>query len=81
MEVGEHLALPSTFRAKDLPRTALSDHIEQRLFSKLKVERDARAKKSGEGIDKVSQIVLGYDSLCYLCFVGTGLIYVSDFSS
>lgn len=72
MEVGEHLALPSTFGAKDLPRTALSDHIERRLFAKLKVERDARAKKLEESIDKVSQIVLGYDSFMLFMFCRYG---------
>lgn len=55
MEVDEHLTLPATFGAKDLPRTATSDHIEQRLSVKLKAEREARAKKLGESFDKVPE--------------------------
>ncbi|CAH8355273.1 unnamed protein product [Eruca vesicaria subsp. sativa] len=39
--------------AKDLPRTILSDHIEQRLFKKLKQERTERARAQGKSFDEV----------------------------
>ncbi|KAI3981349.1 hypothetical protein MKX01_001794 [Papaver californicum] len=39
--------------ATDLPRTKLSDFIEGRLFSRLKQERDARAKGMGKNSDEV----------------------------
>ncbi|KAK3131224.1 hypothetical protein QOZ80_6BG0503690 [Eleusine coracana subsp. coracana] len=39
--------------AKDLPRTLLSNHIEDRLFKRLKEERQDRAKKFGKFFDEV----------------------------
>ncbi|XP_051125312.1 histone acetyltransferase HAC1-like [Andrographis paniculata] len=39
--------------AKDLPRTSLSDHLEQRLFTKLKQERKERARHLGKTYDEV----------------------------
>ncbi|KAJ4909080.1 Histone acetyltransferase HAC1 [Raphanus sativus] len=39
--------------AKDLPKTILSDHIEQRLFKKLKQERTERARAQGKSFDEV----------------------------
>jgi len=39
--------------AKDLPRTVLSDHIEERLFQRLKEERQNRANKCGKKFDEV----------------------------
>ncbi|KAK1381285.1 Histone acetyltransferase [Heracleum sosnowskyi] len=39
--------------AKDLPRTSLSDHLEQRLFKKLKQERVNRARIQGKTYDEV----------------------------
>lgn len=44
-----------TFSAKDLPRTMLSDHIEQRLYNRLKQEREDRAKASGKNIHEVEK--------------------------
>ncbi|KAL0725777.1 hypothetical protein Bca4012_040376 [Brassica carinata] len=39
--------------AKDLPRTILSDHIEQRLFKRLKQERTDRARAQGKSFDEI----------------------------
>nr|AAG60059.1 p300/CBP acetyltransferase-related protein 2 [Arabidopsis thaliana] len=39
--------------AKDLPRTILSDHIEQRLFKRLKQERTERARAQGKSYDEI----------------------------
>ncbi|GAB2268624.1 hypothetical protein Dimus_003577 [Dionaea muscipula] len=55
VENGERKPLPQSavLGAKDLPRTILSDHIEQRLFKKLKQERQDRAKQQGKSYDEV----------------------------
>ncbi|KAJ6336556.1 hypothetical protein OIU76_006438 [Salix suchowensis] len=55
VERGERKPLPQSavLGAKDLPRTILSDHIEQRLFRKLKQERQDRAKIQGKSFDDV----------------------------
>ncbi|KAM7506920.1 hypothetical protein LguiA_017373 [Lonicera macranthoides] len=52
---GLRVPLPKTaaFEAKDLPRTILSDHIEQRLFTHLDQEREERAMALGKKIDEV----------------------------
>ena len=39
--------------AKDLPKTILSDHIEQRLFKRLEEERTERARAQGKNYDEV----------------------------
>jgi hypothetical protein len=67
VERGERKPLPQSavLGAKDLPRTILSDHIEQRLFRKLKQERQDRAKMHGKSFDDVS-----YISFCGLCSSG-----------
>ncbi|GJW60487.1 putative histone acetyltransferase chromatin regulator PHD family protein [Tanacetum coccineum] len=50
--------VPQTLlRAKDLPRTNLSDHIEQRLFTRMKQEREEKAKSQGTELENVSKAV------------------------
>ncbi|KAL2933129.1 Histone acetyltransferase HAC1 [Bienertia sinuspersici] len=55
IENGERKPLPQSavLGAKDLPKTILSDHIEQRLFKRLKHERLERAKVQGKSYDEV----------------------------
>ncbi|KAL3629538.1 hypothetical protein CASFOL_026760 [Castilleja foliolosa] len=53
IEAKGHVSIPSAFRARDLPRTKLSDHIEQRLFKSLERERKQRADSLGKSPDEV----------------------------
>ncbi|PSS30567.1 Histone acetyltransferase [Actinidia chinensis var. chinensis] len=56
-EVGEQVPLPKSvaFAAKDLPTTMLSDYIEQRLFRRLKQDREERAKALQKKLDEVPE--------------------------
>ncbi|XP_042470158.1 probable histone acetyltransferase HAC-like 1 isoform X1 [Zingiber officinale] len=55
IENGERKPLPQSavLGAKDLPTTILSDHIEQRLFRRLKQERMDRARLLGKNTEEV----------------------------
>jgi hypothetical protein len=55
MERGERKPLPpsAVLGALDLPKTLLSDHLEQRLASKLKQERLERAKAQSKNFNEV----------------------------
>ncbi|KAL8474236.1 hypothetical protein ACS0TY_030894 [Phlomoides rotata] len=55
VERGERVPLlqSAVLGAKDLPRSNLSDNLEQRLFSKLKQERLDRARLQGKTYDEV----------------------------
>jgi hypothetical protein len=56
IERGLRMPLPQSavLGAKDLPRTVLSDHIEGRLFKRLREERQERATRDGKSFDEVS---------------------------
>ncbi|XP_057549775.1 histone acetyltransferase HAC1-like isoform X2 [Amaranthus tricolor] len=56
VEKGERMPLPQSalLGAKDLPKTILSDHIERRLFRRLKQERLERARVQGKTYDEIS---------------------------
>ncbi|XP_024009095.1 histone acetyltransferase HAC12 isoform X2 [Eutrema salsugineum] len=55
VERNERKPLPQSavLGAKDLPRTILSDHIEQRLFKRLDEERTERARAQAKNCDEI----------------------------
>ena len=58
IEDGVHVPLQRTtvYGAKDLPSTMLSDHLEKRLFKRLKEVRvDGEKVKGSENLAKVTQ--------------------------
>ncbi|KAL4577364.1 hypothetical protein LXL04_013473 [Taraxacum kok-saghyz] len=58
LENGTRVPLPQTnaFGAKDLPKTNLSDHIEERLNKRLNEEREEMAKVSGIELNEVPAV-------------------------
>lgn len=70
IESGVRVPLPKTavFGAKDLPSTMLTDHIEQRLFSSLKQEREEMAKALGKKIDEVIRLRCIFQYSCFRHF-------------
>lgn len=81
IEHGLRIPLPQSavLGAKDLPRTVLSDHIEERLFKRLREERHERAIRDGKSFDEVSAACSIYRilRLWILCFLFLG--YMSWF--
>ncbi|GKD01343.1 histone acetyltransferase HAC12, partial [Tanacetum coccineum] len=56
-EIEEGKWAPQTvLAAKDLPRTNLSDHIEQRLVTRIKQEREETAKSKGTELKNVAEV-------------------------
>lgn len=53
IEAKGHLSSPPAFGARVLPRTKLSDHIEQRLLRSLEHERKQRAELLGKSPEEV----------------------------
>lgn len=83
IERGERKPLPQSavLGAKDLPRTVLSDHIEQRLFRRLKYERQERAKQQGKFLDEVSGIMVLISFLwCHKLYFDLTYNYLKSYS-
>ncbi|KAL9158009.1 hypothetical protein ABFS82_08G040200 [Erythranthe guttata] len=53
IEAKKHVPIPPATGARDLPRTKLSDHIEQRLLRSLEHERKQRAELIGKSPEEV----------------------------
>ena len=68
IERGERVPRPanSVLGAKDLPRTMLSDFVEERLSWKLQLERVERSKASGKRLEEVNgrYVKVNNDALC-----------------
>jgi E1A/CREB-binding protein len=66
---------PSTILgARELPRTRLSDHIEQRLSERLVQERQQRAIASGKSVDEVVVLCFSFIPcpvyrICWCCIL------------
>lgn len=58
LEAGKHATLVTPFGAGDLPRTILSDDIEQRLLKNLARERMQRAESLGKSPLEVKSLAL-----------------------
>ena len=70
-EIGDYR--PSTnnaiFSAKDLLQTELSNHIEERLFRRLKQDRIERAKVAGKRFDEVVREMIMIHSIFDIKFL------------
>ncbi|XP_074377240.1 histone acetyltransferase HAC5-like isoform X2 [Apium graveolens] len=76
------------FRAKDLPSTMLSEHIEKRLFNRLKEEREEWARISKKGLNEVPgeadltvRVVLSVDKMLEVKQQYLDIIKGSDYPS
>ncbi|KAF8677086.1 hypothetical protein HU200_046549 [Digitaria exilis] len=63
--------------AKDLPRTVLSDHIEDRLFKRLKQEKQDRAAAAGKDIDEAVLLFQKIEGV-EVCLFG---MYIQEFGA
>lgn len=66
LESGKHDPLPhnAVLGAEDLPNTMLSDHIEQWVFTRLRQEREERARTLKKSVDEVILILLLESLIC-----------------
>lgn len=78
VEKGERMPLPQSalLGAKDLPKTILSDHIEHRLFKRLKQERLERARVQGKTYDEV---IFNYIMVMHVPFYNLAIAFVMFF--
>ena len=74
IETGKCVPLPKNgvLGAKDLPRTMLGDHIEQRLLRSLTREKEERAKAEGKNLDEV-YIQTPYEDNAFLAILNSWL--------
>lgn len=66
MQTNQCMYLPkgTFYGAKDLPSTKLSNHIEQRLFSRLEQERKERASAAGKNFGEVRFKTFSIEDAC-----------------
>lgn len=71
LERGKREPLPqsSILGASDLPKTILSDHIEQWIFQRLKQEREERARILKRSVDEVMHLIFSEIYPCSLSYM------------